>query len=229
MSEPIKTNSASPNTSVASGAAEVKAAPAPAATTVVDPKAVVELLERVTKLEAEKAQAAKEAEAAANVAPAIDWTTVKESDIFDLEFPLEVIETEEPQYMNIYLRDNNYVPRWIHRLDSHLGSKLASGWEYITEKDWDANHPMVLRFNSEGHLCYEDVIALKCHKSRYFSALKRTQARAMQIKGVNGYNKVAGRVKTAIENNPQLHNAVSRGAISFYGENVESAVESINL
>jgi hypothetical protein len=130
-----------------------------------------------------------------------------------------------PDYMTIHLADSNYIAKWIHKMPSHLGTMIAEGYEWIKEEDWHPDHPKVLGFNSEGHLVYEDVIGLKVHKSRYFGKLRRDFLKATQIRGVAGMNKVKGAINNQIQNDPRLGDALSRGAMSFYGEEATSATE----
>lgn len=155
----------------------------------------------------------------------IDWSKVTDKQIAELDFPIPVIEHELPDYMNVHLADNNYIAKWIHKLPSHLGTMKASGYDFITESDWDNNFPKVLAFNSEGHLAIEDVVACKIHKSRYFGKIKREAIKSMAIRGVAGYDKVKGQLNQSIANTPGMESAINRGAMAFYGEQAESNVE----
>jgi hypothetical protein len=184
---------------------------------------LVELLQKVARLEAKVE--AKPAAQTESKPVEIDWSKVSESAVSDLNFPIPVIEHELPDYMTVHLSDNNYVAKWIHKMESHLGTMLASGYEFITPEDWDLNYPQVLKFNSEGHLTFEDVVACKVHKSRYFGKLRREQLKSMQIRGVAGYDKVKGALNNAVANIPGMESAINRGAMSFYGEKADSAVE----
>lgn len=201
-------------------------APAPAPTEVPTAAQITNLLLKMAKLEAKvEAKEVAPVPQQALKSTEIDWSKVNEDSVADLDFPIPVIEHEMPDYMTIHLKDNNYVAKWIHQLPSHLGTMLASGYEWITESDWDPNFPKVLGFNSEGHLTYEDVVGLKVHKSRYLGKLRRDFLKSTQIRGVAGMNKVKGLINNQIQNDPRLESAINRGAMSFYGEEATSGIE----
>ena len=227
MSEQIKTNGV-----IAGVSDKMTSAPVPPVA-VPEAKAasveqVLELLKDVAALKA-KVEAKEPKREAAKPQEPIDWTKINETHVADLNFPIPVYEHELPDYMTVYLSDNNYVAKWVHRSAAHLGTMLASGYEYITASDWDPTKPRVLAFNPDGHLIYDDVIALKVHKSRYFGKLRREQLKSTQIRGISGYNKVKGMVGNAIANIPGMASAMEKGAMSFYGESAESAVEQISI
>jgi len=219
MSDAIKTPEVKPAIAPPVAVPEAKA---------VSVEQVMELLAKVTKLEA-KVDAKAQAPVAPVVEAPIDWTKISEHQVADLNFPIPVYEHELPDYMTVYLKDQNYVAKWVHRSAAHLGTMLASGYEYITASDWDPNKPMVLAFGSDGHLMYDDVVALKVHKQRYFGKLRREQLKSTQIRGISGYNKVKGQLNNAVANIPGMESAMNRGAMSFYGESAESAVEQISI
>jgi hypothetical protein len=198
------------------------------------PDQIMELLAKVSKLEAKvdlKEDAKKASSGALNNADAraIDWSKVTEKDIFEMDFPLEVIEQEVPEYMNVYLKDNNMVARWCHKSERHLGTRIAQGYDFVKESDWDENKPQILKFNSEGHLTCEDVVAMKISKMRYYSSLKRVQLKSTQLKNVNNFNKVKGALNQSMSNIRGMENAVNRGAMTFYDESVESRIEQITI
>lgn len=189
---------------------------------------VLQLLSEVAALKAKVDSKEPKREAAKPEEP-IDWTKIEEKHVADLNFPIPVYEHELPDYMTVYLKDNNYVAKWVHRSAAHLGTMLSSGYEYISKSDWDPNKPQVLAFNAEGHLIYDDVVALKVTKQRYFGKLRREQLKSTQIRGVAGYNRVKGMLGNAINNIPGMASAMDKGAMSFYGESAESAVEQISI
>lgn len=208
---------------------EVPKAP-PVVTTPQTDAQILELLEKVSKLESKvDSKLGTTASQKPLTADDIDWTKVTEAQVFDLSFPIPVIEHELPDYMNIHLRDQNNIARWVHHMPRHLGSQLASGYSYITKEDWDENFPLVLQFNTEGHLIYDDVVALKIDKRRYFSALRRTHVKSTQIGNIAGMHKVKGAMNQAIQNNPRMEAAIGRGAMAFYGEEATSGIEQFTI
>jgi hypothetical protein len=200
--------------------AQVASAPAPAVG--VSAEQVMELLKTVARLEAKVEPKSTKTLVDATE---IDWSKVTEAQVGDLNFPIPVYEHEIPEYLNVSLVSNEYVSKWVHTSTRRLGSKLAEGYTYVTKEDWDLSKPSILPFNSEGHMVYEDVVALKIHKSRYFGMLRREVLKSTQIRGVAGYNKVKGMVNQSIQNTPGMESAINRGAMAFYGENADSRVE----
>lgn len=198
----------------------------PAKAEVPSPEKIMELLQRVQALETAKVPEVKAAAAPPEVK--IDWSKVSERDVADLNFPIPVIEHELPEYMTIWLKDNSYIAKWCHTTQRRVGTLLAQGYEFIKSEDWDTNYPQILKFDAEGHLTFDDVVAVRIHKSRYYGKIKRERDKSMQIRGVAGYDKVKGIVNNSISNTPGMESAINRGALSFYGEKADSAIE-VNL
>ena len=204
--------------------------PPPASTATLTEAQIADLLEKVSKLEA-KVDAAPLAVPAVADAP-IDWAKVTENQIFDLNFYIPVIEHELPEYMTVHLKDNNYVPRWANRSPRRLGPMMASGYEYVKSEHWDSNYPQILSFDGEGHLVMDDVVLLRVHKSRYYSALRRTHQKSTQLSAKNnvmGWDKVQGQVNQMVANDPHLEAAMKNRGMSFVDGNVESAIEEISI
>ena len=195
----------------------------PVATKTVSDKEILELLAKVNQLE--KKVATKVEAPAPQADTPIDWTKITEQQVADLSFPIPVIEHEIPEYMTVYLRDQNYIAKWSHTSQRRLGMLLAEGYDYVKKEDWDENYPHILEFNAEGKLIYDDVVALKIHKSKYFGKVRRETLKATQLKNVAGYSKVKGTINNSISNISGMESAVKRGAMTFYDESVESATE----
>lgn len=199
------------------------AAGEPIITKSISDKELLSLLAKVNELE--KKVASKSEAPKIQIDAPIDWSKVTEQQVADLNFPIPVIEHEIPEYMTVYLKDQNYIAKWSHISQRRLGMLLAEGYERVKEEDWDENYPHILAFNAEGYLVYDDVIALKIYKGRYFGKVRRETLKAMQLKNVAGYNKVKGMVNNSISNTPGMESAVNRGAMTFYDEGIESATE----
>jgi hypothetical protein len=206
----------------------------PVTTTAVSEARLVELLEQFQKLSAKvdakvAAQPTATAVAKTEIAKAaeIDWSQVNENQVFDLSFQIPVIEHELPSYMEVHLKDQNYVARWCNRSPRRLGPLMASGYEFVTPEHWDESFPHILNFDGEGHLIMDDVVLLRVHKSRYFSALRRTHMKSSQLNNVMGWDKVRGQVNQMVANDPHLEAAMRNKGMSFVDGNVESNIEEV--
>ena len=218
MADAIKTNASAP------------ANAAPVATYPISEASVLKLLEQVAELKAKvETMPAAPVSSSPTSADEIDWTKVTEESVADLNYYIPVIEHELPSYMETHLADDNYVARWVNRSPKRLGPLMAQGYEYVTPEHWDKNFPLILSFNGEGHLVMDDVVLLRVHKSRYFSALRRTHLKSTQLGNVMGLDKVRGQVNQMVANNPRLEAAIKNRGMSFIDGNVESSIEEISI
>ena len=178
---------------------------------------IKQLLQDVSELKTKVAEKqAKPGAAAASEVKAvkIDWSKITEADIANLDIPIPVIEQETPEYLSVHLKDQTYVPRWIHKLPERLGVCLATGYSYVEEADLDLNYPHPLLFDESGHYSHGDVVCLKILKERYYGAIKRNYLKTMAI---HGKAKVRAEVMHSIENEaPQIADAIHRGAMTLY-------------
>ena len=179
---------------------------------------LLQLLSTVQDLQ-KKVEAKPKEQVAPEPAP-IDWANIEEKDIFDMSLNIPAIDQEVPNYMDLHLKDPAFVGRWVHKMPERLGPMRAIGFDFITKEDWDGSFPLMLNWDSEGHLSYGDVVALKVPKSKYYPALKRNHQKTMAIHG-------AGKVKTRIDNEVAnstlpLESAFRKGALSVYEDNTKT-------
>jgi hypothetical protein len=109
----------------------------------------------------------------------LDWTKISESDVFDLNVPIEAIDHGVPDYLNVELNDKNYVARWVHRTPRRLGPMMAIGWTYVEKIDLDVNCHLEVTIDENGHFRYDDVILMKLPKQKYFGQLRRNYERTV--------------------------------------------------
>lgn len=152
-------------------------------------------------------------------APVINWATVSEADIFNMDIPVQTIEHALETYLDVYLLDKNFVPRWVHKNQHNIGPKLNAGYSFVTEEDLDPNKGHALLFDTNGHYSFDDVICLKIPKSIYFGKIKANFNRATSVqrgKEVRARNMNQEINLDAISDNPYVNAAQQRGSLQFY-------------
>jgi hypothetical protein len=102
-----------------------------------------------------------------------DWATLTEAQAMNAATYIPVIEHDIPDYMNIKLKDTEYIPVWASRDQRRLGQLLAEGYEFITEGMMAEGFKIPLLFNSDKQYVYQDVIAMRVHKRISFSKARR--------------------------------------------------------
>lgn len=143
-----------------------------------------DLSSRVAEVLAKRrAEAAK----AASAPKKIDWATVTEEDIANPAVFIPVIDHDIPDYMNIKLKDNEYVPVWASKDRRRLGQLLAEGYEVLKAEHVHPSFKLPLRFESDGTYTYLDVICMRVHKSIIFS--KRRKALEISQKQLRNTNR----------------------------------------
>ena len=111
----------------------------------------------------------------------LDYAKLKESDIYDLDIPIPVITHELPDTMLLSLKDPNYVGRWVSVNAHRLGSMKAIGFSFITTEDFDKELILAIEPDENGWYRYNDVVAMKIPKEKYYSAIRRNHIRAMAM------------------------------------------------
>lgn len=119
-----------------------------------------ELADKIRKVLAEQVREAREA--ARPKEP--DWSKITDRDVFNQDVYIPAIDHEVPDYMNIELKDPEYMVVWAAQDQRRLGALLATGYELLKEKDVSTRFKLPLQFDSEGLYRYMDVIALIVHK-----------------------------------------------------------------
>lgn len=139
-------------------------------------------------------------ETQAKVKPKPQWVTdfsvLHEQNIFDLNTPIQAIDHQIPEYLDIKLKDSNFSPRWIQTSSKNLGTRRSQGWSYITQEDLAEGLKVEIEPDSSGHFVYIDTVAMKIPKAKLFSQLRSNYLRAIQL---TQQSKLHERMKAAIE------------------------------
>lgn len=147
-----------------------------------------------------------------------DYSTLGEADIYSKDVYIPVIEHELPDYMNIHLKDQEYVPVWANKDQRRLGALLAEGYEVLKKEHVAPGYQTPLKFSSEGTYEYQDVICLRVHKRIRFAKLRKIQEVSQnQLKPVKARaNAKARLMEEVIANDPALDVAFGTGKFGFY-------------
>lgn len=200
------------------------ASPAKSTTpTVVDPNIMLaELMKQVAELKVAQAnqEKASNAQLAAKLDPAqkpkeIDWSKVKETEIFNMDIPVPTIEHSLATYLDVQLLDQNYVARWVHTKRHNLGPRIKLGWRFVAKEDLDPNFPHALDFDTSGHYSFDDVVCMMIPKSVYFGKLKQNFNRATTIQRKKEVKAPKGDIPGISDELP-VQAALERGAMEFY-------------
>jgi hypothetical protein len=140
----------------------------------------------------------------APVKPApLDFTKLTESDVFDLDIPIEAVDHSVPEYLIVNLKDKNYVARWVHKAPRRLGPMKANGWTFITKEDLEDETIIEFAMDENGLYRYDDVIAMKCQKQKYFGQLRKNHERALaQVNPKLLHQKAKNAVEGALKQAP---------------------------
>jgi len=171
-------------------------------TTTADLEKAVEAFLAKKKTEAKEAAKPKEP----------DWSTLQEKDIYSQDVYIPVIEHEIPDYMNMMLKDTEYVPVWVSKDQRNLGRYIAEGYEFLKKEHVDPKFALPLLFNSEGLYIYQDVICLRVHKRILFG--KRRRALEVSQRQLNNNRRPPRSRETGTFNIPEAP-ALEQG-FSFY-------------
>lgn len=126
-----------------------------------------------------------------------DFSVLHENNVFDLNTPIQAIDHQIPEYLDIKLLDANFAPRWIQTSSKNLGTKRSQGWSYITEEDLAEGLKVEIEEDSSGHFVYIDTVAMKIPKSKLYSQLRSNYLRAIQL---TQQSKLHEQMKAVIEN-----------------------------
>lgn len=152
-------------------------------------KAVSQLLEQ-RKKEAVAAAAPKEP----------DWSKITEAEAMNPAVYIPVYDHDIPDYMNIELKDTEYMPVWAMRDQRRLGQLLAEGYEFITPDMMAENFKVPLLFDSDKHYVYQDVVALRVHKRIVLGKRRRAlEVSKKQLKNTNNIPKVKQQIEEDVD------------------------------
>jgi|SRR6516164_7909834 hypothetical protein len=196
--------------------------PAPAAPTAADMAQVMsaggitpEILEHMI----EKLLTERKAKAIAEFIPKEpDYKTLSEKDIASKDIYIPVIEHDLPDYMNMVLADDEYVPIWVNRDQRQVGTKQAEGYEFLEKKHIAPDFHVPLKFNSEGQYVYQDVVCMRVHKRIRFAKLRKYyEISRAQLKPAQAQENAKSQLmEKVILGDPALDAAFASGAYKFY-------------
>ncbi|HEY4799504.1 MAG TPA: hypothetical protein VII99_10550 [Bacteroidia bacterium] len=147
-----------------------------------------------------------------------DYKALSEKDIFTPGVYIPVIEHDIPDYMNVILKDEEYVPIWVNRDQRQLGAKLAEGFEFLKREHLPEGYQAPLKFDSEGLYIYQDVVCMRVHKRIRFAKLRRfAEMSKNQLKPAQAQENAKGKLmEQVILGDPALDQAFASGAYKFY-------------
>lgn len=129
-----------------------------------------------------------------------DFSTLQENSVFDLNTPIQAIDYQIPEYLDIKLLDSNFAPRWIQTSSKNIGTRRSQGWSYITKEDLAEKLKVEIEADAAGHFVYIDTVAMKIPKSKLFSQLRSNYLRAIAL---TQQSKLHEKMKAAIESEIQ--------------------------
>ena len=147
-----------------------------------------------------------------------DYSTLSERDAFRQDIYIPVIEHDIPEYMNVELKDKEYLPIWVNRDQRQLGAKMAEGFELLKREHLPDGYNPPLKFDSEGLYVYQDVVCMRVHKRirfakiRKFYEISKNQLRPAQAQE----NAKSTLMEKVILGDPALDQAFASGAYKFY-------------
>jgi len=147
-----------------------------------------------------------------------DYKALSEKDILNPDIYIPVIEHDIPDYMNVKLKDDEYIPIWVNRDQRQLGAKLAEGFELLRKEHLPEGYISPLKFDSEGNYVYQDVICCRVHKRIRFARIRRFfDMSKNQLKPAQAQENAKGKLmEQVILGDPALDAAFASGAYKFY-------------
>lgn len=137
------------------------------------------ILEVLSKKKAERAQAEQPKEP--------DWAALTEADAYKPDVYIPVIDHDVPDYMNMKLKDQEYVCVWANKDRRRMGALLAEGYEVLKKEHVHPDFQVPLMWSSEGTYEYADTICMRVHKRIILS--KRRKAFEISMKQLATVNK----------------------------------------
>jgi len=106
-----------------------------------------------------------------------DWSTLTEAEAMSAATYIPVIEHDIPDYMNMKLKDAEYMCVWASRDQRRIGQLQAEGYEFLKKEHVHPDFKLPLLFDSEGLYTYADVVCMRVHKRIVYGKRKK----ALQI------------------------------------------------
>jgi len=110
-----------------------------------------------------------------------DFSTLQESSVFDLNTPIQAVDHQIPEFLDIKLIDPNFSPRWIQTSSKNLGQKRSQGWQYISKEDLAEDLKVEIEADASGHFVYIDTVAMKIPKKKLYQQLRSNYLRAIAL------------------------------------------------
>jgi hypothetical protein len=151
---------------------------------------ILEVLNR-KKQEREKAAQPKEP----------DWAQLTEADAYRSDVYIPVLDHDIPDYMNMKLKDQEYVVVWANKDQRRLGALLAEGYEILKKEHVHPDFKVPLIWSSDGAYEYADTVCMRVHKRIILS--KRRKAFEISMKQLATVNKVP-RSRFTVDDDIQL-------------------------
>jgi hypothetical protein len=111
----------------------------------------------------------------------IDWQKMNERDVFDLSSPIDVVDHQMPDYMNVECTDSNFVLRWVNKIPRRLGPMKAMGFRFCEKEDIKGELNIAIEANANGQFQFDDVILMKIEKRIYYGMLRKNHQRALNL------------------------------------------------
>jgi hypothetical protein len=154
--------------------------------------------------------------------PEPDWASLTELEATDLRRAINVplIMHEIPAYLDIKLKDNEYVAVWANRDQRRIGALEAEGYEFLRREHLAGDFKLPLKFDSEGLYIYADVVAMRVHKRILFGKRRRTQE--LSQRQLRGAQQIAQERTNSelIQKDPNLEGAFHKGSLQYYDVNI---------
>ena len=116
-----------------------------------------------------------------------NWAELTEADAYRPDVYIPIIDHDVPDYMNMRLKDQEYVCVWANKDQRRLGALLAEGYELLKKEHVHPDFQVPLVWSSEGTYEYADTICMRVHKRIILS--KRRRAFEISMKQLSVVNK----------------------------------------
>lgn len=121
----------------------------------------------------------------------VDWNKIVERDIFDLNCPIDIVDHQMPDYMNVEAVDSNFVLRWVQKMPRRLGPMKAMGYQFCVKEDIKGELNIAIEENVNGQFAFDDVILMKIEKRLYYGMLRKNHERAIKMVDPKAAHKTA--------------------------------------
>jgi hypothetical protein len=106
-----------------------------------------------------------------------DWSKLTEAEAMSAAVYIPVIEHDIPDYMNMKLKDAEYMCVWAAKDQRRIGQLQAEGYEFLRKEHIHPDFKLPLLFDGEGNYTYADVVCMRVHKRIVYGKRKK----ALQI------------------------------------------------